>query len=64
MADDPKRISPGAARQGRRGRPVLLVLVCGLLLAAVVWCGVEIYGLAIDERQPIELPQSQDRPDG
>lgn len=41
------------ARQGRLGRPVLLVLVVSLLLAMVVWWGVEIYGDAIAPAEPV-----------
>ncbi|MGE3306674.1 MAG: hypothetical protein AB7I52_11965 [Rhizobiaceae bacterium] len=35
------------ARQGRWGRPVLMVLVVALLLAAVAWAIAEYYGQAI-----------------
>lgn len=52
------------ARQGRRGFPVLMVLVFGLLLAAFVWWGVEVYGLMLDEEQAIELPAAEDGPTG
>lgn len=41
-----------------------MVLVCGLLLAAVVWWGVEVYGLMLDDQQAIELPAAQDDPTG
>ncbi|HEU4987346.1 MAG TPA: hypothetical protein VFT89_09805 [Rhizobiaceae bacterium] len=58
-----KRLREEKAKQGRRGFPVLLVLICGLLLAAAVWWGVEIYGQRIDEQQPVELEQSEDMPD-
>lgn len=44
-----KIISSWKARQGRRGYQVLLVLVGGLLLAAVAWGAVEIYGEMIDQ---------------
>lgn len=43
-----KTIPAEKARQGRRGRQVLLVLVCGLILAAVAWVAVEYYGRAIE----------------
>jgi len=36
------------ARQGSYGKPVFLVLVCGMLLALLVWGGVEIWGESID----------------
>ena len=32
------------ARQGNRGKPVLMVLVCGLVLAVVAWGGAEWWG--------------------
>ncbi|TWG98068.1 hypothetical protein L598_000200002070 [Mesorhizobium sp. J18] len=57
-----KNLPEEKAKQGRRGFPVLLVLVCGLLLAAAVWWAVEIYGQRIDEQQPVELEQSEDAP--
>ena len=43
-----KTISTDKARQAGWGRPVLLVLIVGLLLAMVVWAGVEIWGEQID----------------
>ncbi len=36
------------ARQGSYGKPVFIVLVCGLLLALLAWVGVEIWGESID----------------
>ncbi len=36
------------ARQGHYGKPVFIVLVCGLLLALLAWGGVEIWGESID----------------
>lgn len=35
------------ARQGSWGRPVLYVLVCALILAAIAWWAAEYYGTAI-----------------
>jgi hypothetical protein len=37
-------MSPTAARQGSTGRPVLMVLVVGLVLAAIAWGGSEWWG--------------------
>lgn len=34
---DPARETPVEARQGFLGRPVLMVLVAGLVLAAIAW---------------------------
>ena len=45
-------ISPTKARQGNRGWQVLMVLIGGLMLAAVVWAGVEFYGESIDPPAP------------
>jgi len=47
------KIPEEKARQGRLGRPVLLVLVVSLLLAMVVWWGVELYGTAIAPEEPV-----------
>jgi len=51
-----KTIPAEKARQGRRGRQVLLVLVCALILAAVAWVAAEYYGRAIET----PATQSQD----
>jgi hypothetical protein len=47
-AAPPPKISPTDARQGERGFPVVIVLVAGLILAAVAWAGVEMWGEHID----------------
>lgn len=54
-----KIIKTDKARQGRTGFHVLLVLVVALLLAGVVWAGVEFYGESIDEQS-----QGQSTPSG
>ena len=40
--DDPAVENPVEARQGFLGRPVLVVLIAGLVLAIVAWLAVEI----------------------
>ncbi len=40
-------IAPDKARQGRRGYPVMWVLVAGLVLVMIGWFFVEIYGAYI-----------------
>jgi type II secretory pathway component PulJ len=45
----PKIIPGWKARQGDRGFHILLVLVAGLLLAAIAWGGAEFYGEIIDQ---------------
>ncbi|PSJ63419.1 hypothetical protein [Kumtagia ephedrae] len=44
----PKPLPPEKARQGKLGRPVLVVLIAALVLAMVVWAGVEFWGERID----------------
>ncbi|MEX0405594.1 hypothetical protein ABGN05_07980 [Aquibium sp. LZ166] len=41
------------ARQGRKGVPVLIVLVAGIILAMGAWWIAEIYGVAIAPEQPV-----------
>lgn len=43
-----KIIPTDKARQGRSGVQVLTVLISALVLAAIVWAGVEFYGESID----------------
>ncbi|MCT7377430.1 hypothetical protein [Chelativorans salis] len=56
----PKKVPRNKARQGRRGFPVLFILIVGLLLAALAWWGAEIYGVAIAPNEPagdLQTPQ-------
>lgn len=52
-------LSPNKARQGRRGVPVLIVLVIGLVLAMAAWWAAEYYGMAIEPsgQQQVGDPQ-------
>jgi len=55
-------------RQGRRGYPVLLVLLGGLALAAVGWLGVEFWAESIDSnsaQQPgaVQTQSPEPRPE-
>jgi hypothetical protein len=43
-----KIVPTNKARQGGPGRPVLFVLIISLLLAGVVWAGVEIWDETMD----------------
>jgi len=43
-----EKITPNRARQGLLGKPVLAVLIGGLLLAVVAWTAAEIWGESID----------------
>ena len=55
-----KKIDENKARQGRQGRPVLVVLVVGLILALIVWWGVGMFGEAIAPEDPVGgAPQEQ-----
>lgn len=55
----PKTIPSQKARQGRRGLQLLLVLAGGLILAALVWFGVETYGESIDTNATADQPAVQ-----
>lgn len=56
------KVPPKKAKQGQRGIPVLIVLIAALVLAMVIWGGVEIYGIYLDETQSVETEPSQDVP--
>ncbi|HTO30666.1 MAG TPA: hypothetical protein VL202_05760 [Pararhizobium sp.] len=45
------------ARQGFLGRPVLMVLIGGLLLAAIAWAGAEMFGEATDNDAATQTQQ-------
>lgn len=61
-------LPPNKARQGRKGVPVLVVLVIGLILAMGAWWVAEYYGMAIEppEQQQVGDPQlgAQQAPPG
>jgi hypothetical protein len=47
--DDPVVVEHATdARQGRTGRPVLIVLVCGLVLVLLAWAAAEWWGESTD----------------
>lgn len=56
------KMPPKKARQGREGLPILLILIGSLVLAGLGWIVVEIYGIMIDEGQPVETQESTDTP--
>ncbi len=53
-----KKINAEKAKQGRSGIHVLLVLICGLILAGIVWFGVEMYGEHLADKPAAEHIQS------
>lgn len=57
-----KTITAPRARQGAWGRPVLLVLIVSLILAALVWWGVEMYGNAIQSPNTNASPETSAPP--
>ncbi|BCH21398.1 hypothetical protein MesoLjLc_11620 [Mesorhizobium sp. L-8-10] len=59
---EPNRIPAKKARQGGIGRPVLVVLVVALLLAALAWWGAEIYGNSIESPDTIDAPAGSTAP--
>jgi hypothetical protein len=62
---DPKVNETGTeARQGRTGRPVLIVLIAGLTLALLAWIGAEIWGETTDTpaAQTVTPPAGDNNP--
>lgn len=55
--DEPVVLTPTEARQGMLGRPVLYVLVIGLLLAMLAWAAAEFWGKSIDTQTPGDSQQ-------
>lgn len=47
-----KIVPENKARQGRRGRQVLTVLIAALILAGIAWGIAEFYGETIDSGTP------------
>lgn len=48
----PEQLEPQEARQGRKGQPVLKVLIAALILALIAWAGAELFGESSDPAQP------------
>ena len=58
----PEPMPPVEARQGFRGKPVLIVLLGGLILAMLVWIPAEWWGNAIAPENPANETQQQTAP--
>jgi hypothetical protein len=58
----PETVTPTEARQGFRGKPVLIVLLGGLILAMLVWIPAEWWGNSIAPENPANEPQQQTAP--
>ena len=50
--EETKPLSATEARQGARGTHVFTILVTALVLAAIVWAGVEVWGRYIEPGKP------------
>lgn len=60
-SDDTNRtvdVNSVEARQGFLGRPVLMVLVAGLVLVLLAWGGAEIFGESTDNDAATQVEQS------
>lgn len=57
----PRTVGTDKARQGRRGSPVLLILIAGLILAAIAWAIAEFYGQATEPegRVPVQTENNE-----
>lgn len=58
----PEAVTPTEARQGFRGRPVLIVLLAGIVLAMLVWIPAEWWGNAIAPENPSNQPVQEQAP--
>lgn len=58
----PEPVTPTEARQGFRGRPVLIVLLAGIVLAMVVWIPAEWWGNSIAPENPSNQPVQETAP--
>ncbi len=58
----PEPVTATEARQGFRGKPVLIVLLAGLILAMLVWIPAEWWGNAIAPSGPANQPVEQTAP--
>ena len=56
-----KQIPASAARQGRRGRQMVIVLFESLALAGLVWFGLAIFGETIDASSVDQSGESADK---
>ena len=54
----PVTLTPTEGRQGVLGRPVLYVLVIGLMLAMLGWAAAEFWGMSIDTQTPADSTQT------
>lgn len=58
----PEPVTATQARQGFRGRPVLIVLLAGIVLAMLVWIPAEWWGNSIAPENPSNEPVQQQAP--
>ena len=58
----PETVSATEARQGFKGKPVLIVLLAGMILAMLVWIPAEWWGNAIAPADPANQPVEQTAP--
>jgi flagellar basal body-associated protein FliL len=59
------KVSTDKARQGKRGSPVLIVLIAALVLVAIAWFAAEMFGQSIDPQPDNAVaPSTQTEPAG
>lgn len=55
----PEELDPKDVRQGRSGPRVLVVLVAGLILAAIVWLVADLYVFNVSPNEPAPAGSEQ-----
>lgn len=54
-------ISPQDARQGRKGKQTRNILLISLLLLAIIWFGLEIYGSMLSDKVDAPAPSGTEQ---
>ena len=60
--NEPTQIPASEARQGRRGRHMVMVLFASLALAGLVWIGLAVFGESINSNSVDQSGVSADQP--
>jgi hypothetical protein len=48
-----EKLTPREARQGYKGKPVLMILIAALILAMIAWAAAGLFGEATEPSEPV-----------